>query len=206
MKTTARASRFFLAAVVLFVSSEMRGIYPQDQGDYGGDVQAQPAAPPPVIDSCNGIFISYEFLSRTKEYPHVKNMTAQSWAFKSVATVLNTGTVDLNEWKLYVGFQHREMLVSADGGVLEDTDGFPASVGNGTYLTGYPQGDLLTSIETAGDLTQIQAAVQMKGTQFGVKPPGVPMPKTIRLENDGIKCPAPTRHGKYTMLKDPSRA
>ncbi|KAI4312016.1 hypothetical protein MLD38_036874 [Melastoma candidum] len=111
MKTMARASRFFLAAVVLLVSCEMRGIYPQDQGDYGGNVQTQPAALPPVIDSCNGIFISYELLSRTKEYPHVKNSTVQSWAFKSVSTVLNTGTIDLNEldfstgryWSLPIG-------------------------------------------------------------------------------------------------------
>ena len=56
-----------------------------------------------------------------------------------------------------------------------------------------------TSIDTAGDLTQIQVKIQLSGTQFGVKPPGIPMPKTIRLVNDGYKCPAPTRSSKYLI-------
>ena len=59
--------------------------------------------------------------------------------------------------------------------------------------------DLKTSIDTAGDLTQIQVKIQLSGTQFGVKPPGIPMPKTIRLINDGYKCLAPTRSSKYLI-------
>ena len=56
-----------------------------------------------------------------------------------------------------------------------------------------------TSVDTAGDLTQIQVKIQLSGTQFGVKPPGIPMPKTIRLINDGYKCLAPTRSSKYLI-------
>ncbi|KAL5775418.1 hypothetical protein ACOSP7_012975 [Xanthoceras sorbifolium] len=53
--------------------------------------------------------------------------------------------------------------------------------------------DLETSIDTAGNLNQIQVQIELTGTQFGVKPPGIPMPKTIKHANDGYKCPAPTK-------------
>ncbi|KAK2968135.1 hypothetical protein RJ640_001157 [Escallonia rubra] len=97
------------------------------------------------------------FMSREKEYPYVKNATAQAWAFKSTATIMNTGINELKEWKMFIGFQHQELLVSPSNAVLVDGNELPAPVGtNGTYLSGYPQMDLKTSIETAGDLTQIQ--------------------------------------------------
>ena len=143
--------------------------------------------------------MSYDFLSRTKEFPHVKNATAQSWAFNSTATVLNTGKFELKAWKIFIGFQHDEIIVNAGGAVLMDGDDFPAAVGNGSYFSGSPQADLKTSIDTAGDPTQIQVKIQLSGTQFGVKPPGIPMPKTIRLVNDGYKCPAPIRRSKYLI-------
>ncbi|XP_018810962.1 COBRA-like protein 10 [Juglans regia] len=166
-----------------------------------------PSAPPPEQDNCNGIFLSYTFISRKKEFPHLKNASAQAWAFKSIATILNAGEEELQAWQMFIGFQHKELLVSASGAVLVDSSDFPAAVGNGTYLVGYPMANLKTSIETAEDLDQIQVKVDIIGTQFGVKPPGVPMPKTIRLENDGYRCPAPRRRGPSSMLvcctKDP---
>ncbi|KAF8029625.1 hypothetical protein BT93_E2140 [Corymbia citriodora subsp. variegata] len=198
MTEARRALSLFL---ILFVSFAVQNSI--DAQDYDDN---PPAAPPPAEENCNGIFISYDFISRVKEFPHVKNVSAQSWAFNSTATVLNTGTQELQAWKIFIGFQHREILVSAGGAVLVGSQDFPASVGNGTSLTGYPQTDLKTSIETAGDLNQIQVIVQISGTQFGVKPPGIPMPKTIRLENDGYKCPAPI-HKKTSMyaccVRDP---
>lgn len=157
------------------------------------DYDDQAVALPPAAENCNGIFLSYEFISRIKEYPHLKNATAQAWAFKSTATILNAGTTELAAWKMFIGFQHKEILVGASGGVLMDGGDFPADVSNGTYLSGSPMADLKTSIDTAGDLNQIQAKIELTGTQFGVKPPGIPMPKTIKLENDGFKCPAPTK-------------
>lgn len=173
--------------------------------DADPDAEAEPA-PPPAYDACNGVFLSYTFLYREKELPHVKNVTAQSWAFKSIASILNAGTEELKAWKIFIGFQHREILISASGAVNMNGDDFPAPVGNGTYLSGYPQSDLKTAIETAGDMTQIQVEIELLGTMFGLKPTQTPMPKTIRLENDGYKCPAPTKK-KTTMYvcckKDP---
>lgn len=154
------------------------------------------AAPPPEYNDCNGIFLSYTFISREKEFPHVKNVSAQAWAFKSEATIVNAGAEELPAWKMFIGFQHKELLVSINGAVVMDGSDFPVDVGNGTYLSGYPQADLKTSIETAGDFTQIAAKIDITGTQFGLGKGAVPMPKTISLDNDGFKCPTPRRHGK----------
>jgi hypothetical protein len=35
----------------------------------------------------------------------------------------------------------------------------------------------------------------MSGTQFGLGAGGKPMPKTIKLVNDGFKCPPASRQG-----------
>ncbi|KAK4745811.1 hypothetical protein SAY87_012123 [Trapa incisa] len=141
-------------------------------------------------DECNGIFISYTFIEREKEYPHLKNATAQSWAFKSQLSVLNTGTDELKAWQVLAKFQHGEVLVSTGGAVIIDGGDLPAKVSkNGTLFAGYPMSDLKTAIETAGDINQIQALVDIKGSVFGVKPPGIPMPKFIRLQNEGYECP-----------------
>ncbi|KAF5742188.1 hypothetical protein HS088_TW09G00230 [Tripterygium wilfordii] len=170
------------------------------------DEEEPPPAPPKALDTCNGIFLTYDFISRTKEYPKVKNVSAQAWSFNATATIMNTGTAELKAWKMFIGFQHREILVNAGGAVLVNGDDFPAPVGNGSYLSGYPQSDLKTSIDTAGDFSQIQARIELSGTQFGLKAAAIPMPKTIKLVNDGFKCPAPT-HKKTSMyvccVKDP---
>nr|APR63886.1 COBRA-like protein 10 precursor 2 [Populus tomentosa] len=160
------------------------------------DDYESPAAPPPGLDECNGIFLTYSFTSREKEYPKVKNASAQAWAFKSLATITNTGEHELKGWQMFVGFQHKEVLVSASGAVVVDGDDFPVAVGNGTIFAGNPQVDLKTAIETAGDFTQIAAQIEIAGSVFGIKPPGVPMPKNIKLVNDGYKCPKPTLRGK----------
>ncbi|XP_022996990.1 COBRA-like protein 10 [Cucurbita maxima] len=176
-------------------------------GDDGDDTKVKPAAGPPEHNNCNGIFLTYNFISREKELPRLKNATAQAWAFKSEATILNSGLTELKGWKMFIGFHHHEILVSVDGAVLLDGSDFPADVGKGVTLAGYPMTDLKTSIETAGDINQIQVTAAITGSQFGIKPPGVPMPKTIRLVNDGYKCPAPRLRGKRTMhvccKKDP---
>lgn len=168
----------------------------QDYG--GGDESSVPAAPPPEQENCDGIFVSYTFDSREREYPFVKNVSAQAWAFNSMLTVINTGLYELKSWKVHVGFQHNELLVSTDGAVAVEGDGFPIKVGkNGTVLAGFPQSDLKTAIDTAGDFNQMAAQVKIKGTQFGVSPKATPMPKTIKLLNDGYKCPAPKRFSTY---------
>ncbi|KAG2645791.1 COBRA-like protein 10 [Panicum virgatum] len=158
-------------------------------------------------ESCNGAFLSYTFMERTKEYPHLKNATAQPYAFKATATVLNTMTEDLKAWQLFVGFQHREILVSVGGAVLLDGSDLPANASGGVTFAGYPMADLLNSIETAGETSLIESKIEITGTQFGVKDPGTPMPKTIKLTNPaGFRCPAPTRKGSVMYaccVRDP---
>ncbi|KAG6397827.1 hypothetical protein SASPL_139275 [Salvia splendens] len=166
-----------------------------------------PPPPPLEIEKCNGIFLSYTFEGREKEYPLVKNMTAQAWAFKATATILNAGTQELKSWKMFVGFQYDELLVSAEGAIVVSGEGFPVRVGkNGTVLAGYPQADLKTAIETASDYEQMQVHVGLKGTQFGVVDKATPMPKSLKLINEGYKCPPATRKGPYMHVccrKDP---
>lgn len=178
-----------LNRVLLFTLLLISDAFAQDYDD-------DAASPPlPALDNCDGIFLTYTFISRAKEFPHVKNASAQAYAFKSMAKIMNTMNTDLKAWKMFIGFQHDEILVSVDGAVLTEGSDFPAKVGNGTSLSGFPQTDLLNSIDTAGDINQIQVKIDLTGTQFGVKPPGVPLPKTIKLQNDGFKCPNPTQKG-----------
>ncbi|KAK6123992.1 hypothetical protein DH2020_042275 [Rehmannia glutinosa] len=191
--------------VILYLFLNIFTVYLIRAQDYDGDKNPQAAPPPESID-CNGIFVTYTFISRTKEYPYLKNVTAQPWAFKSTATILNAGLSVLQNWKIFVGFQNQEILVSASNAVVVDGDELPAFVGNGTTLSGYPLTDLKSSVETAGDLTQIQAEIELSGTQFGIRPPGYPMPRTIKLVNDGYKCPKPKRSAtrmSMCCVKDP---
>lgn len=185
---------FFCIAAALCCTCKAADDYDYDDG---GD---KPAAPPPEQQHCDGIFITYSFQGREKIYPLVKNTSAQAWSFKATLSVLNAGAVELKAWKVFVGFQHNELLVSADGAVVVDGDEFPILVGkNGTVFAGYPMTDLKTAIDTAGDFTQMQAQVDIKGTQFGLREKSTPMPKSIKLQNEGFKCPAAKKHSTYTI-------
>ncbi|EPS60262.1 hypothetical protein M569_14541, partial [Genlisea aurea] len=198
---------FLAAAVLLLLLLFASECGAQDYSFDSGATPATPSAPAKVIESCNGIFLTYVFQGREKIYPYVKNVSAQAWSFQATATLLNTGSDVLKSWQMFVGFQHRELLVSADGAVVVGGDEFPIRVGNnGTVLAGYPQADLETAIDTAGDMTQIQAQITLKGTQFGMGAKATPMPRTIKLVNDGYKCPSPTRKAGYMYVcckKDP---
>lgn len=181
--------------LLLFVLSGLE-IICQGQDSTFPDPTTSP--PPPhatELDNCDGIFLTYSLTGREKEYPHVKNMSKQAWAFKAEASLMNVGDEELKGWKMFIGFQHREILVSADGAVPIDSEDFPAEVGNGTTLSGNPMADLKTAIETAGDFNQMAVRVQMSGTQFGLGANATPMPKTIKLVNDGFKCPQPSSKG-----------
>lgn len=151
-------------------------------------------APAPAADLCNGVFLSYSYTTGKKITP--TDLARQPYRFESVLTVLNNGDEDLKSWKVFVGFKHGEYLVSASNAVLADGSSIPGSVENGTVFAGFPQTDLKTAIKTAGDLTQMQVQVNLIGTQFGVAPPGVPMPANITLANDGYSCPKASMQGQ----------
>lgn len=153
-----------------------------------------PAAPAPASDSCNGVYLSYAYTAGRVIPPTVK--TRQPHRFESTLTVLNNGEEELKSWKVFVGFQHDEKLISASNAVLADGTTLPALVGNGTVFAGYPMSDLKTAIDTAGDLTQMQVEVKLVGTQFGVNSPDVPMPTNISLANDGYDCKKVTGGGE----------
>ncbi|KAK4796165.1 hypothetical protein SAY86_028491 [Trapa natans] len=159
--------------------------------------QTTTAAPAPASDACNGVFLSYAYTDGAQIPP--TDPANQAYRFESTLTILNNAAEELKSWQVFVGFQHDELLVSASDAVLADGSSLPASVGNGTVFAGYPSTDLKTAIETAGDVTQMQVQIKLKGTQFGVKSPSVPMPSNISLANDGFVCPKPTMQGTSLM-------
>lgn len=163
-------------------------------------IGAQPTAPSPSSDACDGVFLSYVYTSGHKIAPDLKsNSTRQPYRFQSMLSVLNNGLQELKSWRVFVGFQHNEFLVSASNAVLADGSSLPAGVGNGTVFAGFPNSDLKTAIETAGDSTQMGVQVELVGTQFGVASPNVPMPLNISLVNDGWVCPRPSMQGNRVM-------
>ena len=154
-------------------------------------------APSPASDSCNGVFLSYTHTAGERLPPNLKSdPKRQPYRFEATLTVLNNGLDDLKSWRVFVGFQHDEYLVSASNAVLADGNSLPGPVGNGTVFAGFPTTDLKTAIETAGDLNQMRAEVKLVGTQFGVASPSVPMPKNISLANDGFVCPKLNTQGE----------
>lgn len=172
--------------------------------------QTSPAAeaPAPASDDCNGIFLQYVFTSGSKIKPTLKSTPSrQPYKFQSILSIINNGLDELKLWRVFVGFQHDELLVSASNAVLADGASFPALVGNGTVFAGFPASDLKTAVETAGDTTQTSVQIKIVGTQFGVGSPNVPMPSNISLVNDGFICPKPSMQGKSVMqvccTKDP---
>ncbi|MED6124486.1 hypothetical protein PIB30_059331 [Stylosanthes scabra] len=150
---------------------------------------------PQSASSCNGIFLSYTYTGGSRLPPNTSDAANQPYRFTSQLTVLNNGLEDLKSWKVFVGFRHLEWLVSASKAVLADGTELPAAVGNGTVFEGSGVRDLKTAAETAGDLSQMMVTVDMVGTVFGVAPPSVPMPSTIRLSNDGFRCGKPNSQG-----------
>lgn len=165
--------------------------------DYGDDA-AKKVTPTPGLLRCNGVYMSYSSGDREKLYPRTNNVTAQAWSFKSTAMIVNTGIEEVKGWQMFVRYHHREIIVSATGAVSSDGE-FPYDASNGTTFIGSPNTDLKTSIETAGDETQISTNIEITGTLFGGgKGTVTPLPKTIELTNDGWECPKPASKGNDT--------
>lgn len=180
--------RFFVFLCILFISGQTRA---QTRTPAGSE------APAPASDSCNGVFLSYTYKTGKIVPPTLKSdPTRQAYRFESTLFVLNNDLEELKSWRVFVGFQHDEYLVSASNVVLADGTSLPASVGNGSVFAGYPNADLKTGVETAGDLTQMSVQVDLVGTQFGIGAPDVPLPNNISLVNDGWVCPKPSNQGE----------
>ncbi|GLJ09666.1 hypothetical protein SUGI_0113720 [Cryptomeria japonica] len=145
-----------------------------------------------VRDNCNGVYLHYQVWNPSRTFPlNVSQNDQQPYVFNSTVTVLNTGREEVRGWKVFVGFQHGEELVNMRNAVIEDGSSLPANVSNGTVLSGFPQTDLKTAIQTAGDLNQIQVQIQMGGVEFGVNDSGYPLPAQLYLTNDGYTCSQP---------------
>ncbi|KAL2459686.1 COBRA-like protein 7 [Forsythia ovata] len=185
------ATPFFLFLCILLISAQTRA---QTRTPAGAE------APAPASDSCNGIFLSYTYKTGKIVPPTLKsNPSRQGYRFESTLLVLNNDLEELKSWRVFVGFQHDEYLVSASNVVLADGSSLPSNVGNGSVFAGYPNADLKTGIETAGDLTQMSVQVDLVGTQFGIGAPDVPLPNNISLVNDGWVCPKPSNQGKSVL-------
>lgn len=157
--------------------------------------------------SCNGVFITYNYTSGNQIPPNITAGDAvnQPYRFVSRLTVLNNGRQELKNWRVFVGFKHGELLVSATNAVLADGASLPANVSGGAVFSGSPVTDLKTAIETAGDINQMQAVVDLVGTQFGVGAPDVPLPDNITLANDGYLCPNSETQGNNFACKMDSK-
>ncbi|KAK4776960.1 hypothetical protein SAY86_005648 [Trapa natans] len=142
---------------------------------------------------CNGILVTYTYIGGRQLPPN--DTSNQPYRFESNLTVLNNGLEELKSWKVFIGFQHDELLVSLSNAVLDDGSTLPAKVGNGTTVAGFPDGDLETAVETAGDIDQMRAVVNLVGTLF--KAPNISLPANISLVNPGYSCPS-----RYTLLPD----
>ncbi|CAI9781083.1 unnamed protein product [Fraxinus pennsylvanica] len=151
---------------------------------------------------CNGILISYRYNTGYAVPPTLspEERARQPYRFESTLTITNNGLVELKNWRVFVGFNNSELLVSASTAVLADGTSLPADVSKGTVLAGYPVADLKTAVETAGDVNQMQTRVDLVGTQFGVGAPNVPLPANITLANDGYLCRNPTTQGNETRV------
>jgi hypothetical protein len=157
--------------------------------------QRAPATPAPEPD-CNGVLLTYQFERREKIRPFVSDRNKQPYAFRANATVLNSGTRPLKSWAILVTYAHGEILVGVDGAVLTGGGELPynttGDAANATSFSGFPQTDLLTPIATAGDLSKIQASVDIVGTVFS-RPPGndsfQPIPTALSLDDPAYECP-----------------
>ncbi|CAI0401936.1 unnamed protein product [Linum tenue] len=161
-----------------------------------------PPPPPPQKAACNGVFVSYVANGGGSAIAPT-NPSNQAYRFSGAVTVTNNDVKELKAWRVFVGFQFDEVLVSADKAVLDDGSPLPAAVGkNGTVLAGFPQSDLKTAIQTAGDSTQTEVQVQLIGSRFGPPPNDTnpALPANITLRNAGYSCPDSSTQGNMLWV------
>ncbi|XP_008790855.1 COBRA-like protein 7 [Phoenix dactylifera] len=183
-------SRFHLHRILVFVSFLLL-LFRPSRSQQGSPPDA--SAPAPSSSDCNGVLLTYDFQRGQRLRPFVQDPNKQTWAFTATATILNSGTADLDAWELLIGFRHREILVSASPAILTDGSPFPYSTPNdsATSFSGFPNHNLKYPIEVAGDLSQISVQISIGGIFFGSPPPAVPLPSSLSLADPAFSCPVP---------------
>lgn len=163
---------------------------------FGANISALPLSQQ-YLYTCEGVIITYTVDENVERIIPIspKNAT-QPYKFDASGTLTNAGYEELQNWELWIGFQHDEVLADAPGLIissgLEKVPG--ALVGNGTTIVGVANPDLLTSIDTAENLDLIQVDFKITGTEFGVgpgQPIEIPLPKNVTLMNPGYNCSKP---------------
>ncbi|KAJ3676099.1 hypothetical protein LUZ60_003511 [Juncus effusus] len=160
------------------------------------DIESPPPPKPtrPDID-CNGILLSYNLDNMTRIRPFVKDNSTQAFGFGATASLQNSYTITLRNYTLLIGFAHREILVSMNGGVLTEDYPLPYNTSQSPLVSfqGYPNPDLPTPIATGGDLKKIVANISITGTLFG----GInPLPTMLTLGDPSWDCNNMTLYNK----------
>ncbi|PIN24168.1 hypothetical protein CDL12_03118 [Handroanthus impetiginosus] len=162
---------------------------------------------PSTSSDCNGVLITYSYQIGDRIRPFLDDSVNQPYKFVSNLTVQNNGPEELKDWRVFVGFNNGELLVSAKNAVLDDGEALPANVSGGVVFSGSPVSDLKSAIETAGDVDLMEVRVELVGTQFGGGRRGAPLLGNISLANDGFSCRNSTTQENETTvccLPDPN--
>jgi len=158
--------------------------------------QAPAPSPAATFPNCQGVVLTYNVSYIAKEPPILSaGNPLQDYSFAATAFILNEGSKTLYDWEMGIQFNHSETLRNASSAVLANGTSFPASVGNGAILTGYPARNISTVISTAGDLSQSQVLVNLVGTEIGSDgKTSYPFPLSINLTNSGYTCSNPSSY------------
>ncbi|KAK7393428.1 hypothetical protein VNO78_21984 [Psophocarpus tetragonolobus] len=85
-------------------------------------------------------------------HKNVSDVAKQPYQFESTVMVLNNCLNELKLWKVFIGFNHHELLVFASNLVLAGRTTLPTSVENGTVFSVAPPSVLMRkSINLAYD-------------------------------------------------------
>ncbi|EFJ05170.1 hypothetical protein SELMODRAFT_137554 [Selaginella moellendorffii] len=158
----------------------------------------QPAFEDASNSTCRGVLLHYSIRRVAKISPFLTDAAQQPYRFESALQLSNLGFSEVKNWRAFVGFQHREMLVQAPGALLADGENLPVTVAPaGATLAGFPQTDLLNAVETAGDTTKTSVTINLVGTEYGVE--NFPLPANLSFPVPGYTCGSVQKLGNDTL-------
>ncbi|KAJ4775971.1 Protein COBRA [Rhynchospora pubera] len=159
------------------------------------------APPPPKPDrpdeiDCNGILLTYNVDNMTKIRPFTTDKSVQPFGFGATAALENAYTITLRNYTLLITYQHKEILVSMNGGVLTEDYFLPYNTSEAPFVSfsGYPDADLPTPIATGGDLKKFVHNITLTGTMFGWVNP---LPKKMVLGDPHWDCSNMSLYGNF---------